>query len=407
MPEWLDSEAVHALERLGGDLSWNGGEPPRLRVRSAAEMLALPEPPDGYELLGPLVVRGGRTIIVGDTGHGKTSVAFQMCHAILTGEEGFGQVGIGEGPALILDLEQGIRSIKRSLTASKLADREDLLYITVPDGLALDQSPGELEALTQVLAEHLPVVVTLDPYYKAHRAEDPNAERPIIDLMRLLDGLRAAYGFALLLPVHPRKPDNTQRGARRLTIHDVAGSGAVTRGAEIVLAVERLGHGAARLRYLKDRDGELAVGEALPLLYTRERGFWVNEESTETDEGAMAKLLAGPQETWMTTREWAREVRVDHNRTKRLLEEMSEKPSEPVYFQQGPPGRHPSARCYAVYQEPPIHLNTPGQQTELLGGVFGGTPYRGGATNTPTSSSAPPSNTPGHNPLLDDSEEEP
>jgi hypothetical protein len=245
--------------------------------------------------------------------------------------------------------------------------------------------------------------VLLDPYYKAHRAEDPNAERPIIDLMRTLDALRAAYGFALILPAHPRKRDRTQVGARKLTTDDVAGSGAATRGAEIVLGIERLGQGAARLRWLKDRDGDSEVGSALPLLYTKEAGFWINEESVETDEGAKGKVLAGPQDTWLTTREWAREVKIDHNRMKPLLEELAADASQPVYYAQPAPGRHPSARCFAVCIEPPIHLNTPGLFEAGQAGVLGVSPLRGEGGNTPTPGPAAEANTPApRNPLLDD-----
>lgn len=416
----VEKEHADVSDHLAAGLSLEELEPLELRqttetaqrflVRTAVEMMALPEPPEGYELLGPLICRGYRTIIVGATGHGKTSLAFQMLSAVLQGSETLGQQGAGVGPVLIVDLEQGIRSIKRGLREAGLGEREDVLLVTVPDGLALDQSPEEYDDLRQVLATHHPAVVLLDPYYKAHRAEDPNAERPIIDLMRVLDGLRTAYGFALILPAHPRKADTSQRGARRLTIDDVAGSGAATRGAEVVLGIERLGHGSARLRWLKDRDGDSEVGAALPLLYTKEAGFWINEESTETDEGAMAKLLAGPQSTWMTTREWAKEVVVAHWRIKALLEGMAGDDSQPVYFAMGPPGRHPSARCYGVFPEPPEHLGTPEQLWGEQAGVPVFPPPTGGGVGTPDippAPGAPEAGTPPpRNPLLDDLEEE-
>ena len=408
-------DAGLSLEELE-PLELPAAEEHHLKTWAVEDFLAIPEPPEGYELLGPLVCRGYRTIIVGDTGHGKTSLAFQMLRAIVAGEDCLGQVGAGISPVLIVDLEQGVRSIQRGLRESGLADHPGQAFLTtVPDGLALDQSPEDYAALEQVIASLHPAVVLLDPYYKAHRAEDPNQERPIIDLMRSLDALRAAYGFALILPAHPRKPDTTQRGARRLTIHDVAGSGAATRGAEVVLGIERLGHGSARLRWLKDRDGDSEVGSALPLLYTKERGFWVNTESVETDEGAMAKLLAGPKDTWLTTREWAKEVDVRHTRVKALLEAMAADDSQPVYFMLGPPGRQVSAKCYGVFPEPPEHLGTPGTPDQLsMGstGVPGVPPLKGVGVGTPdhpqpevfprAGNTEPP-----RNPLLDDDEEEP
>jgi hypothetical protein len=336
--------------------------PFRLLVRTAPEIMELPEPPESYRLLGPLVFRGSRTIVVGDTGHGKTSFALQMLASILHGSDMLGWKGAGVGPVLVVDLEQGIRSIKRGIRESGLEDDERLLYVTVPDGLALDQDPEHLSALTLAIHEHQPVVVLLDPFYKAHRADEPNAERPIIDLMRLFDSLRAAFGFALIMPAHPRKDVAGARdGARKLTIHDVAGSGAVTRGAEIVLAVERMGHGYARLRYLKDRDGELPVGDSMGMLYDKEAGFHLDPHSTETDEG-VETLIREATFGWATTTEWATELGVRRKRVATVLESLADRGV--VAYAVGPDGRSSKSKCYSTRQEHVSTLLTPSMDAE-------------------------------------------
>ena len=234
-------------------------------------------------LLGPLVVRGARTIIAGDTGHGKTVLSLRMAKAVLRGELFLDWQGAGADCVLVIDLEQGLRSVRRALEETGLHEAEDVIYEVIPDGLALDQSETEVAALETLIAERHPAVVILDPFYKAHRAADPNQERPVVELMRVLDRIRTEYRFALLLPAHPRK-EQQSRGARKLTVHDVAGTGAITRGAEVVIAIERLAHGAARLRFLKDRDGDLPVGDTLALLYDRERGFRRGADESEERE---------------------------------------------------------------------------------------------------------------------------
>jgi hypothetical protein len=323
--------------------------PYRLLVRTAPEVMALPEPDESHVLLGPFLFQGARTIIVGDTGHGKTSFALQMLAAIVTGGEMLGHVGAGRGPVMIVDLEQGIRSIKRGLREAGLGERDDVLHISVPDGLALDREIEHYRALTVVIAEHRPIAVLLDPYYKAHRADDPNAERPIIDLMRSLDAMRVAFGFALILPAHPRKDvAGAKDGARKLSIHDVAGSSALTRGVEIVLGVERLGHGYARLRYLKDRDGDLEIGNSVGMLYSRAGGFHLDPRSTETDEGVESKITE-TEYGWATTREWAKEINVQHTRVAKLLEAMAAKGV--VAYAVGPEGRKSTAKCYSTRPE--------------------------------------------------------
>jgi hypothetical protein len=315
-----------------------------LRAMSAREIDALPDPPDWDKLAGPLVRRGCRTIIVADTGHGKTTLSAQLSSAALTGDEILGFTGAGVGPLLVVDLEQGIRSIKRTNREAGLAERDDVFYVVVPDGLALDADEEHKSELERVIAEIRPAIVVLDPYYKAHRGES-NEERGVVDLMRYLDGLRTRYGFALIVPAHPRKDQTGRDGPRKLKLDDVAGSGAVTRGAEVVVALERLSHGYARLRVLKDRDGDLTVGEEWPLLFTRGEGFRLDPKAEETEAETERRVLElGSDETWRTYKEYAAELHIQQVRAKRILEALAE--AGRVEVAVGPPGRSPKAHCY-------------------------------------------------------------
>jgi hypothetical protein len=324
---------------------------PVLTVRTAREIAALPEPDDADLLAGPLVVRGARTIIVAAPGHGKTTLAGQLVHAVLTGSEVLGYLGAGIGPALIVDLEQGLRSIKRTLRDAGLDDREDVLYAAAPDGLALDSDDGHRRELERVLEQHRPVVVVLDPYYKAHRGE-ANEERGVVDLMRYLDGLRARFGFALVMPAHPRKDQTGRDGARKLTLDDVAGSGAITRGAELVVGLERLSHGFARLRILKDRDGDLAVGEEWPLLFARGEGFRRDPKTEATQEETEQRILElGEDGAWRTYKDYASALGIRQTRARATLEALAE--AGRVEAMIGPPGRSPKARCYRTVATDP------------------------------------------------------
>jgi len=316
-------------------------EPFELQVLTARDITAFPDPPASDMLVGPLVIRGARTIIVADTGHGKTTLAGQLVSAALTGWDVFGYQGAGVGPALIIDLEQGFRSIKRALRDVGLHDREDVLYVSAPDGLALDGDEEHRAEVERIVEEHCPAIVVLDPFYKGHRG-DANEERAVVDLMRYLDGLRARFGFALILPAHPRK-DPKSNTLRKLTLHDVAGSGAIVRGAELVIGLERLSHGYAKLRILKDRDGDLSVGDEWSLVFTRGEGFTLKEETSEEDlEQRILELVADG--TWRISKEVAVELSVQHMRAKNMLEKLAE--AGLVEVEIGPPGRSSKARCY-------------------------------------------------------------
>jgi hypothetical protein len=327
----------------------------------ASAFLELPEP-EGNELLGPLVLRGGRTIVGGDSGHGKTTLTYAMLSAIVYGTELLKWQGSGMGPALIIDLEQGIRSIKRGLRESELDD--NVYVLNLPDGLALDQNPGELLRLEEVIVTIEPTVISIDPYYKAHRG-DANEERAVTDLMRNLDRLRSEYGFALLLPAHVRKEVQAS-GARKLTLGDIAGSGAISRGAEVVIGLERLSHGTARLRFLKDREGDLPVGDFLELNYSQEDGFTIDEErsSSQSIEGA---IMAVEQSGWMTAKEWKTTIGFRESETRRVLERLAA--AHKIAFAIGPQGRSGTAKCYSTRVDPqlipddritPDHPGSPG-----------------------------------------------
>ncbi len=343
---------------------------PMFTVRTAREIAELPDPPESDLLLGPLVIRGARTIIVADTGHGKTTLGLQFAHAILTGDCALGHTGIGAGPVLVLDLEQGIRSIKRALRDAKLDTRDDVLYIAVPDGLTLDSNEKERAELERIIGEHKPVAMMVDPYYKAHRG-DQNEERAVVDLMRYLDKLRAVHGFALFMPAHPRKNASTN-GARKLTLDDVSGSGAVTRGAEVVIALERLSHGYARLRILKDRDGDLTVGEEWPLVFNRDDGFRLDPKNEQTAEELEQRIL-DDEGGWRTVKEWRKLLEIRERDAKALLDKLVE--TERVEFAKGPAGRSPQAHCYRSAPESPEHPGAPRSTS----------PVKEGAPTAPTS----------------------
>jgi hypothetical protein len=318
----------------------------RLEVQTAAALTAQADAETDL-LLGPLVEAGKRTIVLADSGHGKTTLTQQMLAGILTGGDVLGYEGAEVGPVLIVDLEQGLKSIRRGLREPGLADRKDVLVVSVPDGLALDRDPAHLAELDRVIGEHRPVAVALDPYYKAHAVDDPNAERPVVDLMRILDQLRARHGFALILPAHPRKDVPGRNGARKLTLHDVAGSGAVVRGAEVVLGIERLGHGYARLRILKDRDGDLPVGEAWQLIFSRDQGFRLDPKEQKSDEEIETTIAARAQAgDLLTVKEWAAELAIRQRRAKETLDRMAAAGRIDVVV--GPPGRSPKAHCYGT-----------------------------------------------------------
>jgi hypothetical protein len=264
-------------------------EPFVLEVLTARDLCKLPDPPGSDELLGPLVVRGQRLILGGHTGEGKTTLGLQFVRAVTHGQELFDWQGVGGVRALVLDAEQGLKTVKRRLREAGLADSDQVDYVRVPDGLELDSDERHAAELERVLEAGRYALVCADPLYKLH-VGDSNAEREAVDLMRRFDSWRERFGFALLLPVHCRKPVP----GMKFSIHDLFGSSAYVRGAEVVLGLRRVGDGYAKLHWLKDRDGDLPIGTAWGLLFDREQGFRrdPNDGKRETAADKVGELLA-------------------------------------------------------------------------------------------------------------------
>ena len=261
-----------------------------IKVMSAREICELPAPDASDQLLDRFAIRRQRTVIGADTGAGKSTMATHMLAAICHGREFLAARGVGDCRALVIDAEQGIETIKLRLREAGLQDSESVDFIRVPDGLALDRDDDQAAAIEEQIAAGDYAAVLADPLYKLHRG-DSNNERDAVDLMRRFDGWRERYGFALILPVHCRKPP---QGAR-FTMHEFFGSSGYLRGAEIILGLQFLRDGYSRLHYFKDRDGGLPVGKAWGLLFDRESGYRRDpddEARKQTARQAIEDLLA-------------------------------------------------------------------------------------------------------------------
>lgn len=249
---------------------------------TAREICALPGPEKkSDQLLGELLIRGSRLVIGGQTGEGKTTLALSIVAAVAMGREFLGWTGVG-GRALVLDAEQGLKTVKRRLTELRLDGADEVDYARLPDGLSLDQDQAHTAAVEKLLAVGDYSVVLADPLYKLHSG-DSNDERQAVDLMRRFDAWRETYGFALVLPVHCRK---TPAGAK-FSQQEFFGSTAYLRGAEVVIGLKRLRAGYSQLHFFKDRDGDLPIGDAWGLVFDQQEGFRRDAQDGEPRQTAV------------------------------------------------------------------------------------------------------------------------
>jgi hypothetical protein len=340
-----------------------------LEVLSARELCALPDPPEDEQVLGQLLRRGQRLVLGAHTGEGKTSMALQIVRASTAKGEFLDWRGCG-GRVLVLDAEQGLRTVKRRLREAGLDECGDVDYVRVPDGLALDSDERDVAEAEQVLEQGNYTLVVADPLYKLHTG-DSNAEREAVDLMRRFDGWRERFGFALLLPVHCRKPVP----GMKFSIHDLFGSSAYVRGAEVVLGLRRVSDGYAKLHFLKDRDGDLPIGASWGLLFDQEEGFRrdPNDGVVRDLREELLELLADGE--WWTPNELRKPkdeggIGADRAKVRSELEAMTGEGL--LEFELGPEGRRKDAKCWRrKWRETPDATSATSPQTSLDGEAEG------------------------------------
>ena len=169
----------------------------------------------------------------------------------------------------MLDLEQGESELGARLYETGIAQRNGNVHVAhLPDGLRIDQSPDDLEALEELLAQGWDGVA-LDPAY-ALLSSEPETEAAARQFATTLDRFHRQYDFCLVVPMHTRKPLPRQV----LTLADVYGWSTITRNTQVVLGVQIWEPWVSMFSILKDRAGDVGPkGKSWKVAYSHDRLF--------------------------------------------------------------------------------------------------------------------------------------
>lgn len=303
-PEWAEVEE---------EAEEGSGIPPLIsRLMSAREFCAIERPPP-EPLLGPLIYRGRRLVVAGETGAGKSTWSYQATHAICHAEDFLGYRGAG-GRGLILDFEQDEEDVADLLRASGMADSDLIDVISVPHGVAFDKEPRYRKELEDVYEAGKYCVVLLDPLYKVFGGDSSN-ERESVELMRHFDFWRSGANgrwpkHGLIVPMHARKPPPKAK----FTIAEIFGSTAWVRGAENVYGIQFVNQGYSQLYAWKmrshriqdaepaDDDVTLNRGDIMGMVFKLGEGFRRGKaQPKEKAIDTVARVLQEfPEEVWTT-----------------------------------------------------------------------------------------------------------
>lgn len=212
---------------------------------------------DGGE--GAVLTIDGQGFIAGPTGVGKTNLLLRLGRSLANGST-FLNLPIPKPRRVMhLALEGGKRGLRRRLDKiwkdASLESRSRYVF-----GRAQVNLLDDTAALDDLIREHQPEVLIIDPLRNAHIL-DENDSQQMAELTAACDALRSRHGLALIFAHHDRKKPMIGResGADR-----VRGSTALTGWLTFCLSIaaDPKEPGVLLTEWVKTRDAE----EPLPLL---------------------------------------------------------------------------------------------------------------------------------------------
>jgi hypothetical protein len=179
------------------------------RVEPLEDVHAFADGPTEFDWLVPgLLERGDRLLLTGGEGSGKSVATRQIAVTTAAGLNPWTGDRFPQRRVLLVDLENGTRHLRRALrpllehaqSIGRPVPAEGLFVESRPPGIDLTR-PDDEAWLTRLCVQARPDLLVIGPLYRMH-ATDMAKEEPARHLTRVLDGLRARHGCALVVETH-------------------------------------------------------------------------------------------------------------------------------------------------------------------------------------------------------------
>jgi len=249
-----------------------------------------------------LIPQGGRVLLVGDPGVGKTWLLASLALCVASGKPWLGHFETMKGPVVVIDEENGLAVLRERYCL--LADGLELptssdVHLVAGQGLDLCKR-ADVDSLLDLLGEIGPSLLILDSYLRVHSANE-NSAQEMAEVQRTITEIARDVGCAVVIAHHTRKfsKEASNRADQR-----VRGSSDIVAAHDSLIGVSRVAEGL-RVRHIKSRVGPelapfdvaLAVEGASATLDYRGEAPDAQDGKAERAETLILDLLAeGPRQ---------------------------------------------------------------------------------------------------------------
>jgi len=240
-----------------------------------SQLLTRPTPQCSW-LVESLLPRGGVMGLAGDPGTAKTWLILELARAVATGRPFLDRFATQQGPALIIDEENGEARLQRRL-ARIMNQRPDDCPIHIASMCGVNLSHDRwVDSLHSKVTEIKPSLILFDSLIRVHRGGENSAE-DMATLFSVFTSFRHEFGCAIVFTHHLRKMGFIRDLGQR-----VRGSTDILAYVDSMLGMTKV-ETAFTLWHLKNRDGDVIKPLALSVQDT-DSNTTVIRVTAEVDE---------------------------------------------------------------------------------------------------------------------------